>query len=262
MRARRMLPLAVLAVACLAPGTAHAGPYYVRGNFYCHAGENGVGGPDNCWGWDAGNEMFDDGLHGDGFASDGVYGAYVACDQPAGRLEWKIATTDWTEAYPSSPFDVFANAVLFTTGPGDVIHFTLDTRFLPGEWQPFLNAVACDHAVPPGTVLELMGSAPEMGAWVTPVSLDHVGPRWQRLLTIAAPGNYEFKIRAAGTWDVAAFGYDYNNTQGRNAFCETTVPFTDVLIQFDEEMGRIRAIELGPTPTLVSPWGALKARYR
>lgn len=262
MRARHVLPCATLVLVCLAADAAHAGPYYVRGNFYCHPGANGVGGPDNCWGWDAGNEMFDDGLHGDGAAGDGIYGAYVTCDQPAGRLEWKVATTDWSEAYPTSPFDVFANAVLFASGPGDVIHFTLDARLLPGDWQPFFLAVSTDHAVPPGTVLELMGSAPELGAWVTPVPLDHVGARWQRLLTIAAPGNYEFKFRAAGTWDVANFGPDYNNTQGRNGVCVTTLPNTDVLIQFDEDLGRVRAIELGPTPARVSPWGALKALYR
>lgn len=262
MRARHVFPCASLALALVATAGAQADPYYVRGNFYCHEGASGVGGPDNCWGWDAGNEMFDDGLHGDGAAGDGVYGAYVTCDQAAGRLEWKIGTTDWSEAYPTSPYDLFANAVLFTSGPGDVIHFTLDTRYIPGDWQPPFYAVACDHAMPPGTTLELMGSAPEMGAWTTPVSLDHVGNRWQRLMTIAAPGTYEFKIRAAGTWDVVAFGYDYNNTQGRNGFCVTTLPFTDVLFQLDEVLGRVRAIELGPTPTRVSPWGALKVLYR
>ena len=65
MRARPFLPLVLL----LLPALALAGPYYVRGNFYCHDGETGAEPGGTCWGWDAGNEMFDDGLHGDGTTS-------------------------------------------------------------------------------------------------------------------------------------------------------------------------------------------------
>ena len=61
---------------------------------------------------------------------------------------------------------------------------------------------------------------------------------------------------------MAAFGQDYNNTDGRNGRLVTTFPNTDVLFQFDEQLGRIRAIELGPVPTLRKSWGGLKTLYR
>jgi hypothetical protein len=257
----RATPLLLLALV-LIPSAALAGPWYVRGDFYCHPGINDPAPGSTCWGWDAGNEMFDDGLHGDGFAGDGVFGADIVSTEPAGRHEWKVALPNWSEAYPTVPAFPLANAVVFTNGPGDVIHFTFDTRFLPGEWHPFFNSVATDHHLPPGTTLELIGSAAEIGNWNFGVPLSKVGNRWQRFVTIATPGVYEFKFRATGTWDIAGFGYDYSNTSGRNGFLETILPNTDVFFQFDEPTGRIRAIELGPTPALLSTWGRLKASYR
>jgi len=258
MRARPFLVLVFL----LLPAVALAGPYYVRGSFYCHDGETGTEPNGTCWGWDAGNEMFDDGLHGDGAASDGVYGAYVTCDQPAGRLEWKVATQDWSQAFPTNPSNSLANAVLFTAGPGEVIHFTYDQRFLGDGWQPYFDAVQCDHALPPGVQLEVIGSAPEIGNWQSGVPLFQTAQGWHRFITIATPGSYEFKFRVVGTWDVAAFGWDYNNTSGRNALLTTTYPNTDVLFQMDNQLGRVRAIELGPVPVRRNSWGRLKSLYR
>ena len=43
----------------------------------------------NCWGYEAANEMFDDGLHGDDAVNDGVWGAWVTCHRPTGRHEGK-----------------------------------------------------------------------------------------------------------------------------------------------------------------------------
>jgi hypothetical protein len=258
---RRTL-IALLLASPLSIATAAAGPYYVRGTFYCHPGVNDPAPGSTCWGWDAGNEMFDDGLHNDGQANDGVHGADIVCTEPAGRLEFKVATTDWSESYPTHPSFPLANAVVFTTGPGDVIHFTFDTRVMFEGWQPFFNSVATDHALPAGATLEAIGSAPELGSWNSGIPLHHVGSRWQRFVTIATPGEYEFKFRVTGTWDVAAFGYDYNNTSGRNAFLTTTFPNSDVFLQLDELTGRIRALELGPTQARRTSWSRLKSLYR
>jgi hypothetical protein len=261
------MPLARPLVAAVVFATgfamaATAGPYYARGTFYCTPTAIDPGPGTTCWGWESTNELFDDGLHGDGAAGDGIYGADIACTGGAGRYEFKIATNDWSEAYPTTPYDVFANAVLFTSQPNEVIHFTLDARVLLDGWQPLFNSVSTSHAYPEGTVLELIGSAPELGNWITGVPVNHVGNRWQKIITIADPGFYEFKFRAQGTWDVVGFGYDYNNTAGRNAILETEFPFTDVLFQFDEPTGRVRGIELGPTPARASSWGRVKALYR
>jgi hypothetical protein len=186
----------------------------------------------------------------------------VTCDQAAGRFEWKVGTQDWSESFPSAPSDPFANAVLFTSGSGDVIHFVLDQRFMNDGWQPYFNAVQCDHALPPGAELEVIGSAPEIGSWLSGVPLYRTAQGWHRFITVSTPGYYEFKLRVVGTWDVANFGWDYNNTQGRNAFLVTTHADTDVLFQMDEQLGRVRAIELGPTPTRRDSWGKLKSLFR
>src|SRR5689334_14179611 len=78
-RAVRARPLLLSMMLLSLPVLSVAGPYYVKGNFYCHDGESNTEPGGTCWGWDAGNEMFDDGLHGDGDANDGVFGAWVTC---------------------------------------------------------------------------------------------------------------------------------------------------------------------------------------
>lgn len=155
----------------------------------------------------------------------------------------------------------FINGRVFTSGVGDVIHFRLDTRSPEFGWMPMV-AVANDHAYPAGSTLELMGSAPELGSWLTGMPADHIGTIWQRIVPIAAPGLYEFKFRVQGTWAVANFGLDYNNNFGANGSFTTTVPNTEMIIQFDERSGRIRAIDNQSVATRGSSWGQVKIRYR
>ncbi len=254
--------LAPLLLLALSISAAHAGPWYVRGNYYCADSTNDPEAGGTCWGWDGANEMFDDGLHGDDAPNDGIFGAYVPCTEPAGKLGFKVALNDWSESHPNSPIDVFANAVVYAGGPGDVIHFRFDTGYIGDGWQPYFDAVSTDHGMPPGAQLEVIGSAPETGSWNNGIPLNHIGQRWQQVIPIHTPGVYEFKIRVAGTWSEVAFGYDYNNTQGSNAVYQTLLPDTDVLFQFDEITGRVRGIELGQTPSARTSWGQLKTRYR
>lgn len=256
----RALALAALAALACAPATA--GPYYVRGDFFCPADANDPGPGGTCWGWHPGNEMFDDGLHGDGAAGDGVYGAWVVATEPAGRREFKVATVGWTESYPNAPCCALANAVVFTTGPGDTIQFRFDTNYVPGEWLPYFNSVSTDQGYPAGETLEVIGSTPELGGWLSGIPMRRVNDRWQVILTIATPGEHAFKVRVAGTWLVASFGLDYNNTQGRDAPFTTTLEDADVLFQFDEVTGRVRALELGQVPARRTSWGRVKTLYR
>ncbi len=258
---RLLIALSALALVSIATSAARCGPYYVRGDFYCADSTNDPAAG-SCWGWDGANEMFDDGLHDDGLAGDGVYGASVPVTAAAGRHEFKIALYDWSEAYPTVPSDALANAVVYVTGPGELVHFRLHLYSEPGGWEPYGPAVATDSPMPEGTALEVIGSAPETGSWNSGVPLLHVGRRWQQVITLHTPGSYEFKIRALGTWSVVAFGYDYDNTQGRNAFYSTSLPDADVLFQLDEDTGRVRAIELGQVPARPGTWGELKVRYR
>jgi hypothetical protein len=246
-----------LACAQIAPG-----PYYARGTFYCSSMLSGFPSlPDSCWGYGDELQLFDDGAHGDDAAGDGVYGGWVTSNQPAGLQEFKIANADWSFDGPTVPSDPLVNGRVFISGPGDVVHFRLDTSVPGYGWLP-LVAVANDHGYPAGATLELMGSAPELGNWVTGLTADHVGSIWTRSVSISTPGTYEYKFRVLGTWAFANFGLCYNNNLGANGSFTTTEPNTVMDIQFDERSGRIRAIDSSNVPVRTASWGTLKAAYR
>jgi len=251
---------ALLVLACAAAAQA-PGPYYARGDFYCSPALEGTTPPDSCWGFGPSLELFDDGAHGDDAAGDGVYGAWVAVNQGPGMLQFKIANAPWTFAEPSVPAEPFVNGRLFTTAPGEVVHFRLDLGDPPYGWLPAI-AVANDHAYPAGATLELMGSAPELGAWGTGLAAEKVGTIWQKKVTIATPGTYEYKFRVLGTWAIANFGYHYNNNYGANGAFATHAANTEMIFQFDERTGRIRAIDDANVPARTSTWGRLKEIYR
>jgi hypothetical protein len=262
---RRLAWLAAFTLITIAPpalAQIAAGPYYARGSFYCASGLAGYPSlPDSCFGYGSVLELLDDGAHGDDLAGDGVYGGWVTSNQPAGAQEFKIANADWSFSNPTASTNPFVNGRLYVAGPGDVVHFRLDTSAPPYGWLPAV-AVANDHAYPAGATLELMGSAPELGAWGTGLPATHEGTIWQRIVTIANPGNYQFKFRVQGTWSIANFGLDYNNEVGDNGTFSTYAPDTEVILQFDEHTGRIRAIDNNNVPVHTSSWGRLKAIYR
>jgi len=231
---------------------AVAQPYYARGDFY--SGTAGL------WGADAGNQLHDDGAHDDGAAGDGVYGGTVICDQPAGIYDFKIANHDWTSNWPGYGTSPLSNARLITAGVGDAIHFRLDLNPVAG-WQPEQGAVACDHGMPAGTVLELMGSAPEIGSWTTPIPSSLVNGVWSAIVIIANAGDYEFKFRNVGNWDWS-FGRHYNMLVGENFRFTTTGADATVLFQFDATTGRGYAGPADLTEATRSSWGQVKMLYR
>ncbi|MBK9304448.1 MAG: hypothetical protein IPM94_11305 [bacterium] len=249
----RALPWILLLFAAAAP--ALAGPFYARGTFY--AGTGGI------WSCDAGNELFDDGQHGDGAADDGVHGAFVTADQAPGSHGWKIATADWSESYPFNGMHPLANAVLYLEYPGDVIHFRLDTNTLGGGWQPATNAVACDHiSLTPGFEFELIGGAPELGDWLTGVPVETGEAGWFTDVTIGAPGVYEYKFRVVGTWDYCNLGVHYNMFIGDNFIFETTAPQAKLRFEFNLIDGRSRAVPVTDVHEEAANWGQLKVLYR
>lgn len=250
--ATALLCLAVLTAARALP--ARGQTYYARGTFYAGEGEP--------WSCDAGNQLYDDGLHEDGAPGDGVYGAVIVSDQQPGFHEWKIATEDWTENYPNHPDHPLANAVLYTLDQGESIRFTLDTNTMDEGWQPATDAVACDHFTLPGTDFELIGSQPELGAWLEGIPVDMDGGPWVASVTIASPGVHEFKFRVVGTWDICNLGPQYDMFIGDNFTFETTEPATKVKFEFNPGDGRGRAVLEGSVPVDVSSWGRVKGLYR
>ena len=234
-----------------------AGPYYARGTFYSGTGE--------IWGTDAGNELFDDGLHGDGAAGDGIFGAFVTADQDVGPHEWKIATEDWTENYPNNPTYPMANAILFLLDFGDVIHFRLDTNTLGEGWQPATNAVASSHfmiPLPGYGDFELLGSPPELGEWLWGIPVVMEEDLWYLPVTIGAPGVHEYKFRVIGTWEFCNIGIHYNMFRGENFTFETVDPMSVVRFEFNPLDGRSRAVIEGAIAVDRSSWGQVKSTFR
>src|SRR5262245_56826108 len=113
--------VSLVALALLAaPSLANAFTYYAYGSF-CST----------CQSPTPANQFYDDGLHDDDAAGDGVFGAIITVDRPAGRYLWCAAAdlygvgslscawpSCWCTAGPS-----YAN--LWTSGTGDVIHLRL-----------------------------------------------------------------------------------------------------------------------------------------
>lgn len=244
--------IAVLALVTIAAAAQAAGPYYARGSFYA-----GTGGT---WSATAGNQLFDDGLHGDGAAGDNVYTADIVSDQTPGTHQFKIANADWSELWPHNPNFVLENAQLVTASPGETIHFRLDLSTRTG-WQPATGAVRCDHDRPAGLALELIGSAPETGSWTTPVAVVNDAGVWTTVVHVAAVGSYEFKFRGAGSW-AWPFGVHYNMGAGDNFTYTTSAPDAAVRFHWDEADGRGFAAEFDETPTRPASWGRIKSLFR
>jgi hypothetical protein len=240
--------LGTLLASSLLAATALAGPWFAKGDFYCAPG---------CWNSDGGNEMFDDGLNGDGGPGDGIHGRTVVPDQNGGRHEYKVAMCDWSQSYHP-----FCNLWVWTAGPGDPVLFTYDTNVYADGWVPTTNIAWTDHYAPAGTMFEVIGSAPETGSWGSGQAANLSGGVWSRFLTVAAPGNYDYKFRAVGDWNVMNIGGEGGAPCGFNASYTTVVPNTDVLFEFNSMTGRVRAVVLGPTPTGKTSWGQLKTIYR
>lgn len=213
--------------------------------------------------------LFDDGLHGDGAAGDGVAGAYVTVDKPAGKYYWYVGSEDcmdiaaarpscWTCGVPPVYLSVW------TTGPGDVVHFVVDNRPRSGGWDGC--GLACDHGMPSGSQLELYWWNEAYGAYGY-VPAQKQGSIWQSFVRLPRAGSnhYNFVSRSVVSFNLMYNGWcgctDWRDPAGKPTIY-TSQPDTDVLFQFDEESGLMRAIEGGITPAQRTTWGALKQIYR
>lgn len=246
-RVATLLFTALLAIGLA--GAAFAGPWYAKGDMYCGPG---------CWNFDGGNELFDDGLHGDGAAGDGIFAGTVVTSELGGRHEFKIALADWSESHFPH-----CNLWVHTSGPGDAVLFTFDSNTYADGWLPASNIVWTDHYAPPGTTFEVIGGAPETGSWGSGVPATLAGGIWSKLVTIGAPGSYEAKFRATGTWDIMNLGNEGAGAPcGGNLAYTTTVANQDVLFEFNTATGRTRVTVQNPTDATKRSWGQLKTLYR
>ena len=51
-------------------------------------------------------------------------------------------------------------------------------------------------------------------------------------------------------------------SQTQRVHCNDCQANSDVAFQLDEQLGRVRGLELGPVPARRTSWGQLKRRYR
>jgi hypothetical protein len=226
--------LLVSAVSALAA----TGPLWVKGDYY--AGTAGL------WGADAGNATTD---------VAGVWTVAVTSDQAGGAHWFKFANPDWSESYGWNG----QNAELFTSGPGDIVHFSLDTNTYADGYQPNTNIVWSDHCLPAGMQFEVMGTS---NGWSAPLSATLIGGIWTATGVVATPGPQEFKFRTVGTWDQLKFGAQQGDAGGANATYTTVNPNATVKFEFNTATGRVRATEQQPSPTRTTSFGAIKAMYR
>jgi hypothetical protein len=244
-----LLALLLASSFAAAAFAAGPGPWWVKGSYYCAPG---------CWNGDAGNLMYDDGTNGDMTGGDGIFTAVVTSDQAAGRHEFKVANEDWSESYYPH-----CNLWVHTSGPGDVVTFWFDTNVYADGWYPTQDFVWSDHAYPPGTTFEVMGSAPETGEWTTGVAATLDGFYWTLCLYIATPGTYEAKFRATGDWEICNIGNEGAAAPcGGNLQYTTTYADEPVTLLFDTRTGRATVEQPGPTPAQLGSWGKLKSLYR
>jgi len=225
------------------------------------------------------NQLYDDGLHNDAAANDGIWGVDITSDQPAGSYWFRYTSnptgtsSDYPKTQACTPTLV---AQLWTTGPGDVIHFRLGgphtnpsgTYGKPGEWFPDY-AMSADHATPPGAGISFRLNSPvaPSGFWLVPATRH--GSIW--LSEWRIPDELAHFGSLSGTYWVSVIP-GLNFTYSYNAFCyymdedptalwSLTAGRTMWLV-FDETTGQFQSSVLAPTPIQRSSWGALKEHYR
>ncbi|MBN2503463.1 MAG: hypothetical protein JXB38_21990 [Anaerolineales bacterium] len=196
--------------------------WYVRGDFN---------------GWDTSDPMYDDGLHGDATAGDGIYTAEVVVST-TGRYEFKIANEDWSASYPAS-----GNCWLETSSDAETVVVSFDTNLTADGWLP---------------ETDIIGVSTEPGAWTAVgdwQGWDNANPAssmmprgdgiYDLTATVAAPGSYQYKAVKTGTWD--AVGADGRGVNAGTATFETTQADQNVTFTVDALTGRIMvAVEAAP----------------
>ena len=245
-------------LACAHP--ARAQQQYVIGNFCSTCMEIGPH-----------NQLYDDGLHGDGAAGDRVWGADIVSDVPAGSYFFYFGSAVGDIQFPRTLPCAPVSATLWTSVPGETIHFQSGgahpgSGVMPGTWFPEW-AGSSDHSIPAGAVLEfvLFSSAAPPGGWRCRATRD--GSMWSGVWRAPA----ELPSGAGGTYFVLATpGLRFHESYNGGCFWELlempvywNAPAGQlVLFQFDEATGQFRNSIAGPTPARRSTWGEIKTLYR
>jgi hypothetical protein len=189
-----------LAVLLLAPLAAPAmADYYVAGDFN---------------GWNAAGNLM---------TQVGADKWSVSLPDVAGRHEFKVTIGDWAQAWPGDNMKA-------DFGGGGGGGFTIN--FYPGAqadgWNPPENRVGYDDLELNGW--EVMGS---FNGWSAPIPLARLGGGlYQGDYFVPTAGDYWFKFRWAGDWDIA-LGSDFSN-YGHDI--QVNVPTDNTTVRFSLDL--------------------------
>ena len=206
-------------------------------------------------GWNnAGNQLYDDGTHGDLVAGDGIFSADITI-ATAGRDEWKVtAWGSWATTFPSS------NSWLITTTPNQVVKFTFNTNTLGAAWLPNnnvlnVNDMPMNDIVAVGDLQGWNNAGPQVmhddgldGDWLAGDGIYC----WHYV--VATPGTYSWKAVISGTWD--AWGIDNRNINASNASITTTNPNQNVYLYLNKNTGRVTSSIDVPVPVELNSFSA------
>ena len=189
------------------------GQYFVRGELN---------------GWDTSSQMTDEG--------GGLFTYQATGLTPGAMYEFKIATEDWSINWPGSNARVMADA------NGEILFRAFDQETWTDGWMPdAARRVGYSDSGLHGW--ELIGS---MTGWdASPVSLTDMGNGLYEGQVFLSDGDYEYKYRMTGSWDIN-LGGDFGNSAGNIAL---NVPVSETYIfQLDLMNGRFDAAPI-PEPS-------------
>ena len=221
------------------------------------------------------NRFYDDGLHDDGAAGDGLFGATVISDVPAGTYQW-MAITSISDIFvsgstlprcPCSPVNL--QSPVWSQGSGDVIQLRIDTR--NNGWVP-QPSIASNRGRP--TTAPLMMRAGFFGQDIFfypnfsefSALTTQVGTVWEATVLFPDPTGRHYAFIATDGSIIFTLAYSTycgcpSGEQPMATF-STSQPNTYVRFEFDEFTGRMRAEPVVATPTQKTSWGKIRAMYR
>jgi len=210
---RNLMFVSMVAVALAA--TPSFGDYYLAGDFN---------------GWNAaGNAMTDMG--------GGIWEADLA-GIGAGRHEFKITMGDWGWSYPGP------NSWLYADGSGNAtIRWDVNTGISDG-WSPTENRIGGGD---PGA-WTAVGSFNGWNNADPATALVAQGGGIYKLTTVLAPGNYEWKAVATGSWD--SISWDNRSVNTGNWGFSTDAVNNTVTFWVDAAAGTAR-IDVTPEPATI-----------
>jgi hypothetical protein len=171
--------------------------------------------------------------------NNGTFSATFTGGTPGANLDFKIATADWSSAYPGSN----ERAVFDSAG-----NFTVN--FIPSPaadgWSP--TGARVGYVDPQQFSWDVIGS---FNSWASPVvSLTSMGNGlYAGDYLITSAGAYEFKFREAGSWNIS-IGNDFGNSAD-NATVNALLAGDTLHFQLDLPNGRWQVSEV-PEPGLLA----------